>query len=91
MLHGFAVRMRDDRLWPVAANVGVDPALFEQVKQRSKEIETVIAKRIAGLQKEDIFSSREQQLLIEREILNEINYRLLGNPVRHVLLESDVK
>jgi len=91
MLSGFAVSVRSDRFWPVMANIGVEPSMLEEVKHRSGEIKTVIATRLAGLHKEDIFSNREKQLFIEREILNEVNRRVPGKPVRHVLLESEVK
>ena len=90
MLHGFEVSVRTNGFWPVAALVQVPVSKFEEVTNRSDEIEKIIAARLAGLEKEDVFSNAE---IIERDVLKQVNALFPGETptVGKIYLESDIK
>ncbi len=90
MLHGFEVSVRTNGFWPVAALVQVPVSKYEEVTNRSDEIEKIIAARLAGLEKEDVFSNAE---IIERDVLKQVNGLFPGETptVGKIYLESDIK
>jgi hypothetical protein len=91
MIHGFKVlHAMPDRYWPVSANVGVVNARFDEVKKIEKDIGDMIRKRLNGLAKDDIVTPQRRRP-IEKEILDAINAKFPGGPVRHVYLQLDIK
>jgi hypothetical protein len=90
MLYGFKVDVTADSYWPVSANVGVVNARFDEVKKIEKDISDLIHKRLNGLAKDDI-ATLQRMSPIEKEILDAINAKFPGGPVRHVYLQLDVK
>jgi len=90
MLYGFKVDVTANSYWPVSANVGVVNARFDEVKKIEKDISDLIRKRLNGLAKDDIVT-RQRRSPIEKEILNAINAKFPGRPVRHIYLQVDIK
>jgi hypothetical protein len=91
MIHGFKVlHAMPDRYWPVSANVGVVNARFDEVKKIEKDISDLIRKRLNGLAKDDIVTPQRRSP-IEKELLDAINAKFPGGPVRHVYLQLDIK
>ncbi|KPK45030.1 MAG: hypothetical protein AMK72_11460 [Planctomycetes bacterium SM23_25] len=91
MLYGFKVAAAEsDRHWPVMANVGVVNARFDEVKKIKNDISALIRKHLEGLRKEDIVTPAKR-LVLEKEILNAVNAKLKGEPVRHVYLQLAIK
>ena len=85
MLHGFALGNR-----PVAALVQVEASKFEEVTNRSNEIQKIIAARLVGLEKEDSFTNKT---LIEKDILKQVDEAFPGKTpiVTDIFLESDIQ
>lgn len=91
MLYGFKVAAAErDRHWPVMASVGVVNARFDEVKNIEKDISALIHKRLEGLGKEDIVTLA-RRLALEKEILDAVNARFKGEPVRHIHLALAIK
>jgi hypothetical protein len=69
--------------WPVAANIVVKAAMFEEVTNKSDEISKIITNKLANLKKEDIFdrgsiSSKQ----INSELETEANRLFSGDPIQ---------
>ena len=91
MLYGFKVDATlEGRHWPVMASVGVVNSRFDEVKAIEKDISALIHKRLEGLRKDDITTLAKVRSL-GKEILDAVNARFKGEPVRHVDLQLAVK
>ena len=90
MIHGFAVGIRPDRFWPVAAIISAPVDRLDETKQRSGELKTIITTRLVGLDKVDI-TEPERRAQLEKELLSEIRSRLPKLPIQQVVLTLDVK
>jgi len=91
MLYGFKVAAATEgRHWPVMASVGVVNSRFDEVKKIEKDISALIHKRLKGLRKDDITSLAKSRSL-GKEILDAVNARFKGEPVRYVDLQLALK
>jgi hypothetical protein len=90
MVHGFKVGIRPASSWPVAANVYVPTSRLEDARQASAKLQTIIAARLAGLEKDDI-TQRDRCARLEDDILADARSRLPELSVQKVLLSLDIQ
>jgi hypothetical protein len=89
---GFHVLDRANGEWPVAANIVVKAARFEEVTNKIDEISGLITNKLAVLKKEDLFdrgSIGAKQINTEMEI--EANRLFSGNPIQGFYLWIAIK
>ena len=90
MLHGFKVGVRSSSYWPAAANVFVPAVRLEEAKQASAQLQSLIASRLAGLEKDDI-TQRDRCARLENDIFADTGSRLPELSVQKVFLSLDIK
>jgi len=80
---GFYVLDKSGGQWPVAADIVVKAARFEEVANKSDEISKIITNKLAAIKKEDIF---DRHSISSKQINNELetaaNRLFSGNPIQ---------